>query len=330
VISVAVLVALAACSGGGDTDKAPVDTNPPPFGSDTGYGVPSGGAPALDLAGVEAALEEGIRQVRSMDPVDVLDLVEQLLNYQDPGSCPSNTPTNNDYYDLGRPGESCTASSNAFFQVDLRFKREPAGQDGSVYQYEDAAIRGGSRIVDPLGSTLDFSLVFSHEDRTSSGGNRKLFGTWFGVANWSDAAEGEWLGTGASAGFEYLWVTGSDGVTPLAFTAMGGISGMQGTVVDTTVFSGVFGVEYPDAVLGFTLAGSALGSLCETEPHGSVHLRTHAGEWYEVRFDAPVLGQAPQSDAECDGCATVLFNGTEMGEICPDLAMFLDWQGRPW
>ena len=326
-ISAVLFVALAGCSGGEDT--APVDTNPPPFGSDTGYGVPFVGA-ALDLAGVEAALEEGIRQVRSMDPVDVLDLMEQLLGYQDQGSCPSYEPSNGADYDLGRPGEACTASSNAFFQVDLRFRRELEGQEGSSYRTEDAAIRGGSRIVDPLGNSLDFSLVFSHEDQTSSGGNRKLFGSWIGVATWSDAAAGEWLGTGASAGFEYLWVTESDGMTPTAFTAKGGISGLQGAVVDTTVFSGISGVEYPEAVLGFTLAGSTLGSLCDVEPHGSVHLRTHEGEWYEVRFDAPVLGLAPQSNEECDGCGTVLFGGEELGEICPDLAMFLDWQGRPW
>jgi hypothetical protein len=330
VISAALLFALLGCSGGEDTDKVPVDTNPPPFGSDTGYGVPPGEDPALDLAGVEAALEEGIRQVRSMDPVDVLDLVEQLLSYQDPGSCPSAEPSNGADYDLGAPGESCTASSDAFFQVDLRFKRELEGQEGSAYRFENAAIRGGSLVVDPLGNSLDFSLVFSHEDRTSSGGIRKLYGSWVGVATWSGAAAGEWLSTGASVGLAYLWATGSDGVTPSAFTALGGISGLQGAVVDTTVFSGVFGVEYPDSVLGFTLAGSSLGSLCDAEPHGSVHLKTHAKEWYEVRFDAPVLGQAPQSAEECDGCGTVLFRGEEMGEICPDLAMFLDWQGRPW
>ena len=75
------------CAGDEDTGrKSPVDTNPPPFGSDTGYGVPGVESPGLDLAGVEAALAEALSLLRSMDPVELFDLMEQLLSEGDSGA----------------------------------------------------------------------------------------------------------------------------------------------------------------------------------------------------------------------------------------------------
>jgi len=330
VIPVWLAIASLGCSGGEDTGKTPADTNPPPFGSDTGYGVAPIGEPGLDLAGVESALDEGVRLVRSLDPADLLDLMDQLLSQQDQGVCPSFTETDADYYDLGRPQEVCTASSDAVFQVDLRYMRDEEGQDGASYLYENALVVGGSRIVDSAGEALDFSLKFTHTDRVISTGNRKIAGQWFGVSTWSGATAGEWLGGASSVGLEYMWVTETDSTTAAAFTAQGGISGLQGTVADTVIFSGVFGQEYPADVLGFTLASASFQSQCEEEPHGSVSIRTRENEWYEVRFDGPVLAQPVESPAECDGCGTVWFRGESMGEICPDMAMFLDWQGRPW
>ncbi len=327
-ISLSLFYALAGCSGG--DDALPVDTNPPPFGSDTGYGVPNVSGPSLDLTAVAAALEEGVRGIRDTDPVELLDVMEQLLNHQDPGSCPSYSETNNDYYDFGRPRENCTASSSALFQVDMRFRRNPARQDESVYRFEDGVIIGGSRIVDPDGNQMDFSLQFTHDDRIISTGNRKLDGSWFGVASWDGAVAGHWLGESLSMGFKYLWITGTDGVTPSGFTATGGVAGLVGPVVDSVVFQMPFGEEKVEGTLGFTLGTSAIGSQCEAEPYGSVNLRTHEGEWYTVRFEGPALGSAPDDAESCDGCGAVLYAGEDLGEVCVDMAMFLDWQGRPW
>ena len=324
----ALLLVLAGCSGNPE-DTDPVDTNPPPFGSDTGYGVPTGEGPALELSEIEGALVEGVALFRELDPVELLDAVDALLALGDTeGDCPGGSDQPNDF--TGYEAE-CAAESGAEFYLDLKWRRQVWEPGSGTNPFaENATINGGWKLVDLGGDAMDFSLLFAHDDKLSSGGARTLSGLWFGRSIWSGAPAGHWLEAGPSFSLEYAWYTEPDGTTPVAFTAAGGVSQLTGETVETIELRGEFGVEYAPGVYGFSVSTPEAGGACPAEPHGSIHLRTQVGEWYVLEFDAPPFGETMENSADCDGCGTVSFRGEDLGSICPDFSIFLDWEARPW
>jgi hypothetical protein len=52
---------------------------------------------------------------------------------------------------------------------------------------------------------------------------------------------------------------------------------------------------------------------CTSEPHGDLAVRDVDGNWFDVLFDGDTGGT-------CDGCGTISFAGTLVGEVCPDLS----------
>lgn len=249
-----------------------------------------------------------------LDPL--YETYDSLIGGADRDGCPImldyHYPSIHEQFWLGE----CTASSGVSF----------TGQS-YLYEYES--------YIDPSGAYLDgFALYLSGgmeaptgEFIVGAGEALDLVGAGVGYRFYLRALNGTFL-VGDSQGY----FSGLDGSTVPAMSvtalysppvkgrsvvlegAMGGLSGEIGTV----------------AVSALTLTNAALGSVCPTEPSGSISLRDRDGNWYDVFFDTPVEPDESWDPSLCDGCGDAWFRGSYLGEVCADFSTLLDWGTSPW
>ena len=75
------------------------------------------------------------------------------------------------------------------------------------------------------------------------------------------------------------------------------------------------------------------GNLCPTELANNVWVRLEDGQWVEIRFDLTSndWGGSQELTGTCDGCAMAILDGTELGEVCLDIAPLMwDEGSSPW
>jgi hypothetical protein len=109
------------------------------------------------------------------------------------------------------------------------------------------------------------------------------------------------------------------GATGRIFTALGGVSGLQG-IAGTVVFD------------EFQVWPAAFGNSCPQEPHGNISVRDDDGLWYDVIFDGVEAWTEESIDESlCDGCGGIYFRGKNIGSSCIDVSELAGTVGvDPW
>ena len=136
-------------------------------------------------------------------------------------------------------------------------------------------------------------------------------GTWMteiaGVMRYDGAASvGTWVEDQPDLNLQYTLETSTeDGDGFDSLTVDGSISGLEGAV--TAV-----------AFDGLSIDGR---STCSTEPSGTVSLRDVDGVWASITFDPEVT---------CDGCASLVFEDTDLGQACADTSEVTGAELPPW
>lgn len=134
--------------------------------------------------------------------------------------------------------------------------------------------------------------------------------------------------SGASAGPAWLGAAGSPEVAvyTISYPETGGhIVAVEARV---SVDEGpVTAVVFDEIQLG----NAAAGSPCPVEPSGLVSVRAQDGTWSELYFDGVPFDRWGSGETSgCDGCATAWTKGVQIGEVCIDTDVLVNWEGSPW
>lgn len=280
---------LIACRASNDAgplrSDAPPDTGP--VETTTPYLVPSTTeAPPYDVAWAQAGLEAAIAIAPGLEAATPIALYRSLRALGD-DQCPASYPYDGYEYWYAQ----CTSDLGATF---TGYSWEYT-YGGGNYLWE--AIYMASSIVAPDGFTLASTGVFGHEITSVPGGLQTHDVQLSGTFTWDGAgAEGTWVGLGL---VPTLTTTRTLDDDERSLTIDGGVAGIEGdpSTVEYT------GVHFD------TRAGCA-------EPVGTLSLRTEAGEWFDITFDA----------IDCDGCGTAANRGVEVGTACADFTPWATWQ----
>ena len=272
-----------------------------------GVEIPS---PGLDVAEVEAAVAEALVRVAELDPLLPFDAFDTAVAAGD-ADCPEAEPiTNADRYRT-----VCEASTGAFYDVDIVYRRDTDFVEDGRYYVGDYRLDGDGVLTAPGGSTLSVGSDVDWEEYLDGTGARTLKGSNFGVL--SQEGDPTWLGQELSVGMEFYFVAGSDGQGAYA-SLNGGVSGYEDGISAGFVFYEV------------TAATAQADHTCAIEPSGEISILGRDGEWYDVVYSGPLLGEPVADPADCDGCGDLLFRGESIGEACPDIGLLLGWEDRPW
>lgn len=78
-------------------------------------------------------------------------------------------------------------------------------------------------------------------------------------------------------------------------------------------------IRIPDTFPAFSLKDFQINDTCPLEPQGTLKLWDPNQRWYDITYDT-----------NCDGCAQVTQNGTELGSVCADYSPLTNWEEQPW
>jgi hypothetical protein len=327
---------LAADGGAGDggSDTAPVDEDTDDGGGDdtdsSDTGVPDEDDPSeytydqdefeptLDAEQVEAALDQAFALLLQVDPNDIFDSFNKVVDAGD-SSCPYYYDYYYELYGYDYWYGGCTANNGAVY-------------DGSTYGYDTSWDYGyywynrygwwygdfsaDFSAADEPSGTFDMSGYVYFADYEYSSGSRYFSTSLTGAARSTlEDGLGTWMEQDLSLALTLSggWYTSYGGYLDLS----GGISGFEADVQSVS-FQSVH------------LATAGWGSDCEAEPSGTISVRDDEGEWYEVMFDGPAYTGAMVFPPDCDGCGEVWWRGESLGMVCPDIGALLDWDGTPW
>lgn len=251
---------------------------------------PEGGTPALDADAVSAALSDLFANLYTYN-ADVLFLAYAEAMAWSDAECPP--------VESGKSGSmwdtvGCTSTEGAEYSGFVSaFIGEQGGEDVQV-------MRGEATMHLPDGSTL----TLAGDASTHVNGL-----TWttevLGVMRYDGpAAAGSWVEAEPDLNLGYeISVANADGTFRSA-TFDGSISGLTGSLT---------AVAFNE--LTITDEGD-----CVDEPQGEIQVRDEEGVWASVTF----------GDDTCDGCAALVYEGTELGQVCVDPHLVIDAELPPW
>jgi hypothetical protein len=269
--------------------------------------------PPLDLPALEAALEEAALAVLVWDAQPVIEAYSGVLVSSGSLACP---PLVEDGYGNTYWQGYCESDDGTTFGGYL----SDYGYDSTYDPYSDMFLTGRSlagnvALQGPLG-LLDLEGQASFIEGVSSDGSllvvsSTLYGGFYGEG----PAGAGWLGS--------LQDAASLSVSLFGYTlpAVGGILvGAEGSVVVG---------EHAVIFHGMQMGNAQIGSLCATEPGGTAEMRDAYGRWVDIVFHGPqaeIDGGDPQ---QCDGCGDVTWEGEPVGQVCPDLTPWYQWELLP-
>lgn len=280
--------------------------------------------PALAVDDLGPAMIDALATIVGTDPTRIGAAYDALWAGAD-GACPDA-----DVVDDGagtittrwQAYESCTAAGGVAFAGAAYVQRfsDVVRADGRTESGFLISSEGGSfSVAAPDGRHLTLSGYFDVRESTNAAGavgtGRYLAGEL--QADATTAGDDPWL-AGVMRGELGVYTYADPGGYQGAY--LGGAVSLEGDVT---------------AVALDEAAVEANGG-CDEEPAGVVSIRDANGVWHDVIFDA-----RPPEDAEdeewdealCDGCGSLFVSGREDGTACvdgDDLAVVMDWTGRPW
>ncbi len=310
-----VIFLLLAC-GEGEVVVDDTDPQPSPYIYDDGEEA----EPSLSEADISGAIDEIIGELMLLNAAPILDSYVAATGGQQE-DCPDMFESDGSVYWY----DYCYADDGSYF----------AGY-GFYYEYEDyetdeSYIYNGSQLFTESEVTNAEGHVFSgggsaSDLRADYVGIESVEHTVFysviggGFSFDGPEADESWMSEGLSPALTTYgyWIPEVNGYTGNLLYVTGGVSGLVGTANAV-------------ALEDFSMFPVSLGSSCETEPHGTISVRSTDGLWYDVVFDGPEAWSGDVVDAaDCDGCGTIYFRGEAMGEACSTFDGLLDWGEQPW
>ena len=288
--------------GGGDAEPPAAVTEPD--AEPLPYIVPEGVTtpPDVDLAAVEAALQQTLDDLLGLHAVPVREAYDAVMATQD-DRCPYyySTPDGVYWYD------DCVAESGSQFAGYVFAYSEVGGVDPYYGLPMDTwSAFGAATVVDAAGRIME--LGGSAYLATLYGEGYTTYTSFVqGTFVWDGATDG-WLTTGVAPDL-LLYGYSVDGLDERFMFVDGGLSGLDGG----------WAIAFADN----SLSGPVIGGVsCGTEIVGTVGVRSPDGVWVDVVFDG--------EDGGCDGCGAAWVGGSPVGEVCVDAGALVDWGVSPW
>lgn len=279
----------------------------------------SDAVPALTADQIASGIESAIDVAFTIDPALLFDATASIWSGRDDGDCPYYYPEYLELYNEYIWTDSCTAASgNAFsgsayyYAWDGRYSYYYGTYDRYDYFYGDASLsRADGQTLDASGTAYYYDF-----DGLDYSGYREPYSLLQGAFDWTGP---EYAGTWLAASYTLdLYTVGLEYSTGgRSIVLDGSLGGLSGEVNAVT-----FGSLYSENL--------TLGTTCVTEPGGTISVRDNEGGWYDVHFDGPAFHGASVFPAACDGCGDAWWRGQYVGQVCPDFAALLGWEGRPW
>lgn len=257
------------------------------------------------LAEVEAAVQDAVDRVRSVQAAPLLDIYAGLLATADE-ACPGRYASGEGSY----WSNTCTSSDGTdwlgfAFTADQVYASEEGTQEGRT-------LYAGGTITTPESWRFEASGTAAIQS-TFTPALAQHVSVVRGSFSWDGpSADGTWLADGLAPD---LTTVGYTVVTPAGRGLLldGGLAGLPGGAV---------------AFDGLTALTPSLGG-CAEEPGGSLAVRNPDGSWTDVVFDGPLEAGGPDS-GPCDGCGVAWHRGEKIGKVCADFSTLLAWEERPW
>jgi hypothetical protein len=253
--------------------------------------------PALDAAGVSAALVDALGESLEANPSRLEGVFTELLARGDE-ECPAAETFSDGAFETVTFEADCVSSSGTRFAGAASYTRfvDAPREDGATETGFTLDSNGGTfEISDEAdGSSLVLSGYFDLHRGTGPGfvdANVNLQGTV--TVDEAHAERDPWL-SGARRGTLSLLFYGEPGAYQLLYLD-GAVAGLGGGV----------------SALSVAEAGIEVGSDCDREPRGTLSVRDDNGVWHDVVFD----GHDDQGGA-CDGCGEHLAGGVDDEPVC--------------
>lgn len=295
-----------------DTTATVVPVNPSPYVVEDDE---TDGAEALPLEAVSTGVTSALTAALSLDPRVLFRAHADVMRAGD-AACPA---VLDDYYTTyGYYYWYATCASDAGTSFDgYGYYYDTTERDyGSYYAHEADYWYGLADIRTGDGQRFEMTGSASYYDYDYPGAYTYYSWSMLGDFVWTgpDYAN-TWLGQDLStqlSGWAYRYLSGAT-----AMSLDGSIGGLEGAFDAANLRQVV-------------MISTSAGSNCESEPGGTISVRTSDGEWYDISFDGPKYWGATTFPPDCDGCGRVSHRGVEIGEVCPDLSSLLGWAERPW
>jgi hypothetical protein len=140
----------------------------------------------------------------------------------------------------------------------------------------------------------------------------------------SSALYGGFYGEGTGSG----WLDGMADAASLSISLYGYTIPSVGGILVGAEGSTVVG-EHAVIFTGVQMGNEQIGSLCGIEPGGTVQMRDGYGRWVDITFHGPQMEVGGGDPQQCDGCGDVTLEGEPVGQVCPDLTPWYQWELLP-
>lgn len=256
----------------------------------------------VDLAGIEASVEEAIRFVIDLDPDPLVTAYRNAMTAAEPG-CPAFFEDDGFVFWL----DTCTASNGTRFD-GLGIDDVQTGLDLGDGMITDLITVGGTGVIEGPSGTMDangFAQIVTQVDPLGTIAVEQLF---LSGEFWTDdpVADGTWL---------------ADGIVPNVLVLTYDLPGLGNLAIVSGVLENLPSayptVVFDEAVIGTTSIGV---TDCELEPSGSVSVQLENGDWVDILFDPEFDGEVVTTPdmSTCDGCGRAWHQTRELGEACFD------------
>jgi hypothetical protein len=294
-------------------DPNPADTDPvAEMPTEYTYAGDEDAQLAFDPDAIEEAIDDTLTHILSLQAAPVRAAYDASVAHMEPG-CP-------DWYDY--EGNAfwyayCTTDTGTSFNgYGFYTVYEDADAFGDGNSWDLVSISGAATVRDSAGHTFHLGGVVYDGTGTNADGASLWVSQVAGGFMWdAPEAAGTWLETPNSPSMllyaiqypldgdpgNYMYINGS----------AAGLSDASTAVRFSTV----------------VLADTRLGMACSAEPVGTLSVRDHAGQWWDIRFD---LDETGRLTGDCDGCGGVYLGDEYQGEVCADFSSLLDWESNPW
>lgn len=268
--------------------------------------------PTFDAAGAAEAGASAFAALRAITAAPIVEAYEEAMEGAD-SDCPDFFTSEDGisyWYD------DCTSGDGTTFSGYGAIVTYTGVEDGG-YAWAGDVVYGSGTITDEDGAVLAINGAAGLLDGESVDGVSAAWNVVDGDFSVDGADEG-WLASGLSPSLQMQALSFGE---IRAFIVTGTLAGLDGEI---------------DAILAddMLIGTEETGTPCALEPTGGLSLRDAEGHWTDVLFDVPfdtsteTFGE--MDPALCDGCGRAWFQGQDLGEVCFDFSVLLDWDGSPW
>ena len=298
-VVVSMLLLLQACTPPDPADSAPEVDLPAAYDEDGPVIAP----PMITAEAATTAMDEVLSSALTFNADVMFQAYAEVMTYAD-DDCPSvSYGAGGSMWDV-----NCSSDAGATYSG---FVSEFEGMQGETFTRR---MRGEATIDLPDGSRMIVAGDVGTDERPQVWSSMIL-----GVMRYDGlASAGTWVERAVDVNLEYSLTESSNDGSLVSVTLEGSVAGLVGevTAVSFADFRATAAADFP----------------CPIEPTGTVGIRDASGVWASVTFD--VVGSAAEgytiADGACDGCAPLVYDGVELGEVCVDTSSLFAAELPPW